>query len=113
MLRWEMSALGPTKVGPEAYIARRSIEITFAVAYKLFQNKNTMDLALIKRFYGMLDDRAEDLRDEMLGIANPTFLQVYDAAIAQWGHSTPSYCEANIASITDPWHETDSMKKLW
>ena len=76
----------PTFVGPKADIARRNIENTFAVAYKLFQNENTMDLALIERFYGMLDDRVEDLRNEILGIVNPTFLQFYDAAIAQWVH---------------------------
>ena len=96
-----------------ADIARCNTDNTFAVAYKLFQNKNTVDLALIERFYSMLNDRAEDLRDEMLGIENPTFLQVYDAAIDQWVNSTTSSCKANIASITDPWHETDGMKKLW
>ena len=72
----------PTFVGPEADIARRNIENTFAVAYNLFQNEITMDLALMERFYGMVDNRAEDLRDEMRGIAKPTFLQFYDAAIA-------------------------------
>ena len=44
----------PTFVGHEADIARRNIENTFTVAYKLFQNENTIDLALIERFYGML-----------------------------------------------------------
>ena len=102
----------PTFFGPEADIASRNIENTFAVNFKLYQNKNTMDLALIERFYCMLGDCAEDLRDKILGIANPTLLQFHDTAIAQWDYSAPSSRKANIVSITNPWHKPDVMKNL-
>ena len=49
-----------------------------------------MDRALIDRLYLTIGpDRAQDLRDNFVAIANPSFLQVCVAAVAMWGHTTP------------------------
>ena len=73
-----------------------------------------MDRALIDRLYLTIGpDRAQDLRDNVVAIANPTFLQVCDAAVAMWGHTTPSSRAANLETLKAPWHATEGMAKLW
>ena len=55
-----------------------------------------MDHALNERLYEMLGQFSDDVRDEAKGIGNPTFLQVYDLATAEWGYSTPEQRTANL-----------------
>ena len=44
-----------------------------------------MNQALIERFFLCLGpDKAQDLRDRILAIINPTFLQTRDEAMAIW-----------------------------
>ena len=50
-----------------------------------------MDIALSNFFYLLLNqDYAADLRELMLVILEPTFLQLFDQVINRWGNSTPS-----------------------
>ena len=73
-----------------------------------------MDRALIDRLYSTLGpDRAQDLRDNVVAIADPSFLQVCDAAVRMWGHTTPSSRAANLETLKAPWHATEGMAKLW
>lgn len=106
---------GPTvRYGPNSQdIARRNAENVFNVAYKDHHDENTMDRALIDRFYEMLGDYAEDVRDDAATIANPTFLQIYKLAADDWGATTPQQRDANLASINAEWHENDGMKLLF
>ena len=73
-----------------------------------------MDRALIDRLYSTLGpDRAQDLRDNVVAITDPSFLQVCDAAVRMWGHTTPSSRVANLETLKAPWHVTEGMAKLW
>jgi hypothetical protein len=73
-----------------------------------------MDRALIDRLYLTIGpERAQDLRDNVVAIANPSFLQVCDAAVRMWGHTTPSSRAANLETLKAPWHATEGMAKLW
>ena len=72
-------------------LAQKNQENVFALAYRSHYNGNHMDRALIDHLYLVIvPNRAQDLRDNVLAIANPSFLQVCDAAVAMWGHTTPS-----------------------
>ena len=94
-------------------IARRNAENSFNVKYKDHHDENTMDRALIDRFYDMLGEYAEDVRDEAALIVKPTFLQIYELATKDWGATTPQQRDANLASISAEWHENDGMKLLF
>ena len=49
-----------------------------------------MDIALSDSLYLLLkQDYATDLRELMLTIPEPTFLQLFEQAISKWGNSTP------------------------
>ncbi len=90
--------------------ARKIIKNQFAVNYKLHHDENTMDMALIKRLYAMLDQEyAQELRDSVVRFANPTFLDVLDDGVQKWGQTTPSTRMENIASQTSPWNVADRI----
>ena len=73
-----------------------------------------MDQALIQRFFLCLGpDKAQALRDRILVIVNPTFLQIRDKAVAMWGHTTPSSRSVNLETLEGPWYATEGMAKLW
>ena len=56
---------------------------------------------------------AQDLLDNVVAIADPSFLQVCDADVAMWGHTTPSSRAANLETRKALWHATEGMAKLW
>ena len=95
-------------------VPRLNVQNLFGTEYRTYQDENHMDEALIDRLYTMLgSDRAQDLRDRIMAIANPTFLEVYNHAVQMWGHSTPSSRDENVKSLKAAWHETEGMAKLW
>ena len=95
-------------------IARLNTENLFAIAYRQHHDERTMDSLLIDRLYAMLGiERAQDLRDAVVALADPTFLQVYDQAVALWGIATPFSRDENRKSLKADWHEIDGMAKLW
>ena len=97
-----------------AAIAQKNQENLFAIEYRNHHNENFMDRALIDRLYLTIGaDRAQDLRDNVIDIANPSFLQVWDAAVTMWGHTTPSSRAANLETLKAPWHATEGMAQLW
>ena len=81
-------------------VSRRRVENTFNVGKRDYEDKSTMYHALNKRLYEMLGKFSDDVQDEAKGICNPTFLQVYDLATAEWGYSTPEQRTANLDGIT-------------
>ena len=94
-------------------IAQKNQENLFTLNYRNHHNEKHMDWALIDRLYSTLSpDRAQDLRDNVVAIADPSFLQVCDAAVRMWGHITPSSRAANLETLKAPWHATEGMAKL-
>ena len=72
-----------------------------------------MDEALIDRLFSMLGpDRGQDLRDNMVALINPTFLQACNQAIRLWGHTTPTTRDANWKTLKNAWHETEVGSKV-
>ena len=54
---------------------QKTTENNFLVQYKQFHDKSSMDDALIERFYTLLPpEHAQDLRDVVVTIPNPSFL---------------------------------------
>ena len=54
---------------------QKTTENNFSVQYKRFHDESTMDDALIERFYTLLPpEHAQDLRDVVVTIPNPSFL---------------------------------------
>ena len=95
-------------------IAQKNQENLFALEYRNHHDEKHMDRALIDRLFLTLGpDRAQDLRDNVVAIADPSFLQVCDTAVAMWGHTTPSSRAANLETLKAPWHATEGMAKLW
>ena len=61
----------------------------WAVSKRKHNAENSMDEALILRFYECIEDNyAKDIRDDLLAIANPTFLQVFERATKKYGKTT-------------------------
>ena len=59
-----------------------------------------MDGALTNRIYAMLGPgKAQDLRDNVITLVDPTFLQICDVAVRMWGHTTPSSRAANLENL--------------
>ena len=94
-------------------VSRRRVDNTFSVEKRDYDDERTMDHALSERLYEMLGTFSDDVRDEAKGIGNPTFLQVYDLATAEWGYSTPEQRTANLDGITSTtWHPSEGIKTL-
>ncbi len=94
--------------------AQKVIKNQFAVNYKLHHDENTMDMALIKRLYAMLDpEYAQELQDRVVHFAKPTFLDIFDDAVQKQGQTTPSTRMENIASLTSPRNSADGIHRLW
>ena len=95
-------------------LAQKNQEANFGIVYRAHHNEKNMDQALIQRFFLCLGpDKAQDLRDRIIAIINPSFLQIRDEAVAMWGHTTPSSRSANLKTLEGPWHATEGMAKLW
>ena len=58
-------------------------------------------------------DIARDLREDMLNIANPTFIQVIDKVAAKYGVVTPAQQIANRNRLVMQWNPSDGIMKLW
>ncbi len=62
-----------------------------------------MDIALSNSFYLLLEqDYAADLRELMIAITEPTFLQLFEVAITKWGNSTPVQQKTNYDAMYKP-----------
>ena len=73
-----------------------------------------MDRALIDRMFLCIGpEKAQDLRDNLVNVANPTFLQASQRAIDLWGHTTPSSHAANVETLKASWHPTEGIARLW
>ena len=73
-----------------------------------------MDIALSNLFYLLLEqDYAANLRELMLAIPEPTFLQLFKCAIRKWGNSTPGQQKANYNAMYKQWHPNEGTTKLW
>ena len=74
-----------------------------------------MDQALIPRFYKCLEeDYAKDIRDDLLGIANPTFQQVFERATEKYGKTTAAQHTENRNRMTmTKWNPSDEITRLW
>ena len=95
-------------------LQQKNQENVFAINYKNHHNKQNMDRALTNCLYAMIGpDMAQNLRDNVIALANPTFLQVCDEAVRMWGHTTPTSRAKNLESLKAPWHPTEGMAKLW
>ena len=93
---------------------RRNTKNAFAVNYKRHHDENNMDQALIKRFLQMIDpDYTQSLHDATCHLANPTFINMFDQAVAMWGRTTPEARNANRACLTEPWNPADGVNRLW
>ena len=94
-------------------VSRRRAENTFIVEKRDYDNKRTMYHALNERLYEIFGQFLDDVRDAAKGIGNPTFLQVYDLATAEWGYSTPEQRTVNLDGITyTTWHPSEGIKIL-
>ena len=95
-------------------VAQRNTENIFAINYRAHHNEKHMDQALIDRMFQCIGpDKAQDLRDNLVNVVNPTFLQESQAAIDLWGHTTPSSRAANVETLKAPWHPQDGVARLW
>ena len=104
----------PLYAGNVGQVARANIDNIFAVNYRNYHNEQNMDEALIDRLYSMLGaERAQDLRDSLVAMVNPSFLQACAQAIRLWGHTTPTTRDANWKTLKNAWHESEGMAKLW
>ena len=92
---------------------RKQVEDNFNVNFKLHHDENNMDMALIERFYSMLDPSyEEELRDATASQANPTFLQIFGYAVQRYGNTTPQSRLENKNSMLHAWHQDDGMEAL-
>ena len=58
----------------------------------------------------MLDeDNTTYIRDRMMYIAEPTFIQVYNIAYQKWGGRNPTLNLAKRAKMTAPWNVGDGI----
>ena len=58
-------------------LQQKNQENLFAVSYKGHHNEKNMDRALTNRLYEMMGpDMAQNLRDNVIALVDPTFLQV-------------------------------------
>ena len=91
------------QVAPNAgAVARLNTENLFAIEYRSHHNEKNMDEALIDRMYTMLGvDRAQDLRDSLINVVNPTFLQACERAVQLWGHTTPQTRDGNAKTLKE------------
>ena len=86
----------------------------FAVNYKNHHNKKNIDRALTNRLYAMIGpDMAQNLHDNVIALADPTFLQMCDEAVRIWGHTTPTSRATNLKNLKAAWYPTKGMAKLW
>jgi len=58
-------------------------------------------------------NRAQYLRDRMVSMVNPTFLQIYDLAYHKWGASNPSINLSNRQKMTTAWSVQDGINPLF
>ena len=74
-----------------------------------------MDQALILRFYEFLDEAyAKDIRNDLLGIANPTFQQVFERATPKYGKTTTAQRTENRNRMTmTKWNPSNGTTRLW
>ena len=94
--------------------ARANIDNAFAVANKAHSDECAMDQALSERFYQMIpSDAAKDLKEIMLGYPQPTFRQLFDQAILQYGHMNPSSRLKNKQKMTEDWDYREGVTKLF
>ena len=77
--------------------------------------ENSTDEALILRFYKCLeDDYVKDIRDNLLGIANPTFQQVFERATKKYGKTTAAQqTETRNRMTNTKWSPADGTTRLW
>ena len=95
-------------------LAQKNQENVFAIDYKNHHNEKNMDRALTNRLYAMMGpDVAQNLRDNVIAIVDPTFLQACDEAVRMWGHTTPTSRASNLENLKAAWHPTEGMAKLW
>ena len=95
-------------------LAQKNQENAFVVNYKKHHNEKNMDRALTNRLYAMIrPDMAQNLQDNVMALADPTFLQICDEAVRMWGHSTPTSRAANLENLKAAWHPIEGMAKLW
>ena len=95
-------------------LSQKNQENIFLINYKNHHNEMNMDRALTNRLYAIMGhDMAQNLRDKVIAIANPTFLQICDEAVRMWGHTTPTTRARNHEELKAPWHPTEGMAKLW
>ena len=93
---------------------RKQADNTFGLLFCLHHDENTMDQALIERFYASIDMEYEmDMREAVVAIPNATFLQVFDQAIRKYGRTTPTSQKKNFDSMTAQWHPSDGVQRLW
>ena len=92
---------------------QRTAELQHALAYKFHADEETMNQCLIEEVLSLLSaDTAQDIRDQMASMANPTFIQVYDLAHIRYGGTNPSMNMANRQSMTADWSPEDGISKL-
>ena len=95
-------------------LQQKNQENVFSINYRNHHNERHMDRALTDCLYTMLSpDKAQDLRDNVIALVDPTFLQICDEAVRMWGHTTPSSRAANLENLKAAWHPTEGMAKLW
>ena len=94
---------------------RRTLELQHALARKLHIDEETMDQCLTEEFLSLLSDEvAQDIRDQMSTLANPTFLQVYvTIAHRKYGGSNPTMNLKNKESMTADWTADEGVTKLF
>ena len=72
-----------------------------------------MDQVLILRFYTCLEeDYAKNIRNNLLGIANLTFQQVFECATAKYGKTTATHCTENRNRMIAKWNPSDGTTRL-
>ena len=77
-------------------------------------NKRHMDHALTDCLYAMLSpNKAQDLRNNIIALVDPIFLQICNTAVGMWEHTTPFLQAANLETLKAPWHQTEGMAKRW
>ena len=60
----------------------------------------------------MDSNRVQYLRDRMVNMVNPTFLQIHSLAYRKWGASNPSINLANHQKMTTAWSVQDGIDAL-
>ena len=104
----------PVYIPTDGATARTIVLNQFKVDYKRHHDENTMDAALIERLQSMLDpEHAQTLREAMVATPNPSFKATFTEAVRRWGRTTPSSRAANMISLTNAWHPSDGLQRLW